>query len=270
MSCIICLKTVRARQLICGHKHDYHLICFKKFNRKTCLICDQYITYVYENVLNETACKKIINKGNEIGFTDVQTNKYNDTYINKKIRNNKACVLKDDYIYRLLKYRIEDLVDKNLYDNLRFTKYEKGNYMVKHLDNKFRSFKINDKYYTSEYSVIIFLNTSNGGNLRIYNDSTYYDIQPKMGTVVVFHQDLNHEALPVINGVKYNIRTDLIEEITTGLNLSGSLVKLPTGKVLNLVKPKALVHDSNGSISGINQLTGTLGTAPQTSITSVS
>lgn len=258
MSCIICLKTVRKKQLICGHGHDYHSTCFKKFNRKTCLICDQYITYVYENVLNESACKKIINKGNEIGFTDVQTNKYNDTYINKKIRNNKACVLKDEYIFKLLKYKIGDLVDKNLelYDNLRFTKYEKGNFMVKHLDNKFKSFKINNKYYSNDYSVIIFLNTTRGGDLRMYNDSTYYDIQPKMGSVVIFHQDLNHEALPVKNGVKYNIRTDLVEEIKTGLNLNGSLVKLPVDKVLKLESSiKAMVYDCNKSLSSINELT---------------
>ena len=71
-----------------------------------------------------------------------------------------------------------------------YTLYEKGSFYKRHLDN----FKLNG---TRVFSMIMYLNSKvDGGELRIYQGSSFQDITPDAGKSVFFKSnELEHEVL---------------------------------------------------------------------------
>jgi predicted 2-oxoglutarate/Fe(II)-dependent dioxygenase YbiX len=146
----------------------------------------------------------------------------------------------------------------DIYDYLRFTKYNIGNSMVRHQDGKFYNINYNNNKYNSNYTLIIFLSNVEGGELKIYNnDNEYYYIKPKKGAICIINQNTEHEALPVLKGIKYNIRTDLLK-----LN-----------KCENEYTSRELILDNNSSVCKVcisnSKNYGTLEKATQPNITSL-
>lgn len=167
-----------------------------------------------KNVLDDDICKSMIGMGEFIGFTGIQTNKFKDEYEDKNVRTNTACVIDSVSIALKLYGKVKKHVladSDNLYSVLRFTKYLKGDKMIKHSDAKFENQKIGDNYYDSNYTMLVFLSEFKGGELRIYtNNCEYYDIQPTRGDIIIFNHNVPHEVLEVSEGIRYNIRTDVL------------------------------------------------------------
>ena len=222
MNCIICYKQINKDIYICGNNHKYHTKClhmFKNQNKDKCFICSQYLSLYIENVLNTLECDIIINIGKNMGFTDTQYNKYKKQYTDSNIRTNKMCVLENNSLSNKIYNKIKDILPlgtTHINNYLRCMEYKQGDYIVKHKDAKFNNYllsNMNNKKFNSKYSLITYLSDCEGGETRIYNDTnTYYDIKPKQGSIFIFHQDLYHEGLPVINGIKYIIVTELLEQ----------------------------------------------------------
>ncbi len=190
MTCVVCLDTIIEKNILCGNDHLYHHNCFNRCDKQKCLICFQYVTYVFDDILTEGECENMISRCTET----------------KDIKNNRSYALNDLYIYGKLNSATKDLYacGTRLYQNLKFTKYENNSLMPRYKDNK---------YYNSEYAIHIFLNDTYGGEMKLYNDTTSYDIEPKAGRVIITHYDSEYEILPVTNGKMYTIKTDLIAEI---------------------------------------------------------
>lgn len=221
MNCSVCNEIIKYNIYKCWYKHYYHIKCFNKLNTDKCIICSNYISIYKENVVSYTICDKLIKQGELTGFTNMQTNKFKEEYNDNTIRNNTACVIQNKLLINKLKNILKDIMPKidEIYDYLRFTKYKVGNSMVRHLDGKF-----NNNFYNSNYTLIIFLSDAEGGDIRVYNnDNTYYDIKPKKGAICIINQNTEHEVLPVLNGIKYNIRTDLLELKKLNITSAGTL-----------------------------------------------
>jgi len=212
MDCNICFKKILTNNLTCGNGHYYHYECFVGINNKKCIIemnkqrcilCFQYITFCFDDVLSEDECNDIIKKSDDIGFIDIDT--MSNSFTDKDAKN-KSCIIIDDNVFDLLKEKTKYLYNTKklqLYDNLKFIKYEEGEFSIKHIDNK---------HCNSLYTIIIFLNETDGGDLRIHNKNNHYDFSSKTGRVVIFHKDLFHEVLPVLNSISYRIKTDIISK----------------------------------------------------------
>ena len=48
------------------------------------------------------------------------------------------------------------------------------------------------------------------GSVKKPSNSRYYDVKPKVGSVLIFDHDILHEGSEVKNGTKYSVRTDIM------------------------------------------------------------
>eukprot|EP01083_Nonionella_stella_P135680 412744_1 len=48
------------------------------------------------------------------------------------------------------------------------------------------------------------------GSVQNPGKSRYYDVKPKVGSVLIFDHDILHEGSEVKNGTKYSVRTDIM------------------------------------------------------------
>ena len=69
----------------------------------------------------------------------------------------------------------------------------------------------------SYITVQLYLNDKfKGGSTRFLSGSVknpgtrYYDVKPKVGSVLIFDHDILHEGSEVKNGTKYSVRTDIM------------------------------------------------------------
>jgi hypothetical protein len=98
--------------------------------------------------------------------------------------------------------------------NIRLYKYEKGMSFGKHVDGS----NLVDGVGQTEVTVLAYLSDCQGGATRFYPNNTgkkakSIAFDPKQGSLLVhIHGDrcLEHEADPVVDGIKYILRTDVV------------------------------------------------------------
>eukprot|EP01102_Stenamoeba_stenopodia_P003267 TRINITY_DN1320_c0_g1_i12.p2 TRINITY_DN1320_c0_g1~~TRINITY_DN1320_c0_g1_i12.p2 ORF type:complete len:253 (-),score=43.01 TRINITY_DN1320_c0_g1_i12:1594-2352(-) len=102
-------------------------------------------------------------------------------------------------------------IPKGINDCFRFTKYEKDGHFNKHCDGSY----VKNDDERSVYTVMIYLSEGfSGGDTVFYGvdkkSCNELHIRPRIGTALVFRQDTEHAGLPVVQGVKYILRTDIM------------------------------------------------------------
>lgn len=100
-----------------------------------------------------------------------------------------------------------------LNERMRFLKYTKGHFFAPHQDIRFtRGSEYGERAgETSQITVQIYLNDKfKGGSTRFISGIRYYDVQPRIGSALVFEHDLLHEGRMVTKGQKYSVRTDIM------------------------------------------------------------
>src|SRR5690606_38400 len=108
----------------------------------------------------------------------------------------------------------------------KFSKYEKHQYFAPHRDGAF----IPKKNKSNIFSIVIFLNDDfAGGQTRFVSrmlsseeDSVRLKdvlatVHPCTGSAVIFNHDMIHEGLPVLEGKKYIVRTEIMFKGTNKL-----------------------------------------------------
>lgn len=87
-----------------------------------------------------------------------------------------------------------------------------SSYIGKHVDGHIT----NSQGYKSLRSIIIYLNTCEGGETIVHmGKDNIVKISPKVGSVLILDQETLHEAGPPTNGFKYILRTDLLADEST-------------------------------------------------------
>jgi predicted 2-oxoglutarate/Fe(II)-dependent dioxygenase YbiX len=98
-----------------------------------------------------------------------------------------------------------------LNSNIRFYRYGKGQRFGRHVDESVEAFPDG----VTKYTLLIYLSDLMGGETVFYNHRgrQVVAVCPKPGRVLLHrHGDecLEHEALPVVEGTKYVLRSDVI------------------------------------------------------------
>jgi Rps23 Pro-64 3,4-dihydroxylase Tpa1-like proline 4-hydroxylase len=151
--------------------------------------------------------------------------------IDKNYRNNKRWLNFDkklaETFFKKIKSYIPIEFEGNsvscLNERLSFLKYSTGEYFRAHEDGYYIR---PDNSEISYITVQIYLNDlkeEDGGATtfikdtynRIYQD---YSIIPKVGRVLLFEHDIEHEGSILKNGLKYCIRTDVMYSVTKNNN----------------------------------------------------
>ena len=103
-----------------------------------------------------------------------------------------------------------------LNERLSFLKYSPGEYFKAHEDGYYIR---PDNSEMSYITVQIYLNDvkeEDGGATTFIKDT--YSVIPKVGRVLLFEHNIEHEGSLLNNGLKYCIRTDVMYSITKNNN----------------------------------------------------
>jgi len=94
---------------------------------------------------------------------------------------------------------------------LNVLRYDVGEFFAPHRDNTFRS-----GTEVSRLTLQIFLNEKfSGGVTSIRDGKNFFDIKPKMGSVLLVDQELRREECYVVSGKKYVMRADVMYDEAT-------------------------------------------------------
>ena len=184
---------------------------------------------ILDNVFTKKECDNLIKLSEEIpeNYEIAKVSYDDEQIIDTSYRNNKRWLyfnkkLAETFFEKIKSYIPNEFEGNQvscLNERLSFLKYSVGEYFKPHEDG----FYIRpDNSEISYITVQIYLNdldeedggattfTENAYN-RIYKD---YSVIPKVGRVLLFEHDIEHEGSILKNGLKYCIRTDVMYSIT--------------------------------------------------------
>lgn len=193
---------------------------------------------VVHDLLTRQECSSLIRRAQDEGFDDALIHGPDGKEVlNQSVRKCGRCMIDDDELSDTIYKRIcaalegtmhEKKIKKKtikssdgeltvtsvgLNERMRFLKYEKGQYFAPHLDLSYvRGPEFGKRAGETSYvTVQIYLNEKiKGGSTRFLCGNRYHDVNPKVGSVLIFDHDLLHEGSKVISGTKYSVRTDIM------------------------------------------------------------
>lgn len=181
------------------------------------------LIFTIDNFLSENLCDFLIkytesSKDYEIAPITLDSSK-GIHEVNTDIRNNSRVIIDNELAAFLLFKQLKEYLPQSykeiwklsgLNSRLRFYKYEKGQTFKEHLDGKYKESNICE----SKYTLLIYLSENfEGGNTifrAINSELSSLSVKPSKGQVLVFDHHQFHSGDPVLKGVKYVLRTDIM------------------------------------------------------------
>ncbi|KAL3799543.1 hypothetical protein HJC23_008670 [Cyclotella cryptica] len=195
---------------------------------------------VIHNLLSPDECSSLIRRAEDEGFDHALIHGPDGKEVlNQTVRNCGRCIIDDEQLSNTIYQRIRDAVRGTVWEKkmqtftlrkhhdgdsltasavglnerMRFLKYEPGQFFAPHHDIRYvRGPEFGPRAGETSYvTVHIYLNDKvKGGSTRFLCGTRYYDVNPKVGSVLIFDHDLLHEGSKVTSGVKYSVRTDIM------------------------------------------------------------
>ncbi|MBD2344926.1 prolyl hydroxylase family protein [Anabaena subtropica] len=177
--------------------------------------------FTLDNILLPQECAEYINLTESIGYTKAPINTIRGVQIRPDIRNNERVILDDHQRAFDLWQRVSDYIPKTigrwqavgLNERFRFYRYDPGQRFAIHHDGCYRRPNGEESLLT----FMIYLNEGfEGGETRFHLSPRYYEelsnitVVPVTGMALCFVHELVHEGVPVIQGRKYVLRSDVM------------------------------------------------------------
>lgn len=153
--------------------------------------------HVLEKALPEDQAQQMITKYEQSPFLLIDDKEYSTYY-------------RQDFVDKDLSKKVYELI-KDWFPNCRIgnkwylTKYVKGGFIDFHCDGH-----VSIDNIRSKYTILIYLNQDYEGGELCFEEKSKVIIKPGVGTIVVMDQDLWHKANPLLSGIKYLLRADMI------------------------------------------------------------
>lgn len=169
------------------------------------------IIWTIENFLSKAECEELILFSEQIGYEEAKVSLASGAKMMKGIRNNSRIMYKDEALansyWEKLKAYCPDTIANNealgLNEQFRFYKYESNQRFKRHIDGRFKR----NENEESRITFMIYLNDDYEGGETKFDNVT---IKPQTGTALCFIHEQKHEGCPIIEGIKYVIRTDVM------------------------------------------------------------
>lgn len=161
--------------------------------------------------LDPVACRDLITFSEHIGYNEAEVSFSQGAKMMKGLRNNYRLLYEDTALSGQLWERLKDHCPPTLdgaaaiglNEQFRFYRYESEQRFKRHVDGRFRR---ND-FEESRITFMIYLNDDFEGGETAFDDVT---IRPETGMALCFFHELRHEGCPVVDGVKYVLRSDVM------------------------------------------------------------
>lgn len=167
--------------------------------------------YLLEDFFTSRECDELILWSEQRGYEEAKVQVDGKEMMMKGIRNNSRITYVDvDLAERIwerfkphavLKFGNSEAIGLN--ELFRFYRYEPGQYFKKHVDGSF----VRGIGEASCFTFMIYLNDDFEGGETTFGN---FAVKPKKGTALVFHHPVKHAGEPILSGVKYALRTDVM------------------------------------------------------------
>jgi predicted 2-oxoglutarate/Fe(II)-dependent dioxygenase YbiX len=173
--------------------------------------------FLVEGLLAPGECAALAQQAEKIGFTDAPiTVGLNRFLMAPDIRNNTRVILDDPALVGRLwervrgctPERLEGLTAVGLNERFRFYRYEPGQQFHWHRDGAF----VRSPSERSLLTLIFYLNEGciGGSTDFLHVTEEAITIEPRLGAALFFSHPVLHRGAPVVEGVKYVLRTDVM------------------------------------------------------------
>ncbi|RHY86600.1 hypothetical protein DYB37_006138 [Aphanomyces astaci] len=178
------------------------------------------LAFVLENVLSSGECNALIRHSEASGYEPALLNVgYGRHVLRPDVRNNDRCIIDDVATASIVWDRVRPHLPSTFQgkpvvgvnERLRFLRYYPGQEFKPHCDGSYRRPDGSEQSYIT---IQIYLNGGDdleGGDTVIFDRDNTIKVHPVPGRVLIFqHYNVEHSGAPVINGVKYAIRSDIM------------------------------------------------------------
>jgi prolyl 4-hydroxylase len=167
--------------------------------------------FVIDDFFSEHECEEYILWSEQNGYEEAKVQIDGKQTMMKNVRNNSRITYIDQKLAERLWEKIQPSVVARLGSNVaiglnelfRFYKYESGQRFKRHIDGSY----IRNEREMSLFTLMIYLNDDFEGGETTFEMHT---IAPKKGQALVFEHSLRHAGEPILAGVKYVLRTDIM------------------------------------------------------------
>ncbi|KAN0029876.1 hypothetical protein ACTA71_008013 [Dictyostelium dimigraforme] len=175
-----------------------------------------------ENVFTKEECEELIKLSEEKGFEPALVNIGNGQQeLMRDVRNNDRCIIDTEELSNKIFERIKEFIPQDfkghkvvsLNERLRFLRYYPGQEFKAHFDGSYERTEGPKAGERSHITCQLYLNNvEKGGETTFFVGPNQEEVQvnPSIGMVILFQHRILHEGSPVVSGVKYVIRTDVM------------------------------------------------------------
>lgn len=176
--------------------------------------------FTLDNFFTPEECKEFIERSEKIGYEESKIRVRFGTDVtevmNKDVRDNERVVFDDkelaDSLFERVKQYLPQELDEakewellGLNERFRFYRYKDGQQFKQHKDGSF----VRNDNEVSKVTMMIYLNEEfECGSTRFVLENEY--VEPKTGKLLLFRHGMLHAGVPVYNGIKYVLRTDVM------------------------------------------------------------
>ena len=167
-------------------------------------------TWTIDNFLSQKECDDLILFSEMRGFNEAEVSLRSGSKMMKGLRNNYRLIYEDNSLanklWEKLMLFVPNVIEQNkvvgLNERFRFYRYDKGQRFKRHIDGRVRL-----DNQESRLTFMIYLNEDFEGGETKFDDVTIF---PKTGTALCFVHEQKHESIPITNGIKYVLRSDVM------------------------------------------------------------
>lgn len=167
--------------------------------------------WTIEDFLTAKACEDLILLAELRGFEEAAVNLPGGAQMMKGLRNNDRLLYEDkdlaERYWEVLKGYCPGEMNGwkavGLNEQFRFYRYASAQRFKRHIDGRFRR-SVDEE---SRITFMVYLNADYVGGETAFDGVV---IKPKTGTALCFVHELKHEGMPVLEGVKYALRSDVM------------------------------------------------------------
>lgn len=167
--------------------------------------------FTISDVLSLEECQHYIDYTEQVGYAPAPVTTSRGPKMMPDFRNNERVMYDDVALANILWQRIQNYVPANLRtlkavglnERFRFYKYLPGQEFKEHMDGRFQR----NKQEASLLTLLVYLNGDCKGGETKFRDIT---VAPQPGLALIFRHKVLHAGTPVIEGVKYVLRSDVM------------------------------------------------------------
>lgn len=168
--------------------------------------------FTIDNFLSPTECEELIKRSESLGYTPADVDVHGQRQLLAIIRNNERVDIESPELVKQLWDKlqhtklpiIEDQPPTGLTPFFRFYRYEGA--------QKFNMHKDGNKEFDGKrtrLTLLVYLNSLEESGATRFRDAQL-DVFPQTGRALLFRHELWHAGMPVNNGIKYVLRTDVL------------------------------------------------------------